>query len=193
MPNGADADHVLALCEASADTQAATTVRRIIDDQGLPPAVKAAFFQELRGALEDPTARALAPYAVMQRFMDGPGRKYIGRGEQMGPALPADAEGYVREVLAVALRDGVSRILIVPSGTALYRGAELVGVVPPNADLFPELYQYCCAVAGLAGNVREAACAVAGDGTLLPPLAAGVKARLQIVSNGRVSGLQLVL
>jgi hypothetical protein len=187
-----DAGHVLALCEASADAPATAAVRRIIDDGSLAADVKAAFFGELRAALEDPAARHLSPWTVIRRFMDGAGRKYIARGEEMGPPLPTDATGFLREVLASALRDGVSRVLIVPSGTALYRGAELVGVVAPDPDLFAQLYQYCCAVAGLAEGTREAACTVGADGTLGPAAMAGHTARLQIVSNGRVSGLQLL-
>ena len=190
--HASDADQVLALCEASADTRATEAVRRIIDDPGLAPSVKAAFFNDLRGALEDRGVRHLAPFDVIRRFMDEAGRKYVGRGEETGAALPGDAEGFVRELLAAALRDRVSRVLIVPTGTALYRGAELVGVVPPNPQLFAQVCQYCRAVAGLEESARESACVVTGDGSLAPAGMPGVPARLQAVSNGRISGLQLV-
>jgi len=193
-PETSDAGQVLALCEASADERASAAIRRIIDDAELPPDAKAAFFKGLRAALEDPAARDHTPWNVIQDFMDGPGRQYMFEGEETGEVIPDDdAPTYVRGLLQLALREQVSRILIVPSGVALYRGSELHLVVPPPEDLLAELFQYCCAVAGLAEDARETACAVAKDGTLAPASSPGIPCRLQRVSNGRVSGLQIAL
>jgi hypothetical protein len=89
-PGRSDAEQVLALCEASADQPAVQGVRRIIDDPALTPEEKAGFFKELRAALEDQAARAERPWDVIQRFMDGPGQKYMWLGEPTGEFLPDD-------------------------------------------------------------------------------------------------------
>ena len=192
-PELTDAAQVLALCEASADPQAIQGVRRIIDDPALTPEEKAGFFKELRAALEEPAARAERPLDVILRFMDGPGEKYMWLGEPTGEFLPADdAPTYVRGLLALALREEVSRVLIVPSGIALYRGSELHLVVPPPEDLLAVVFAYCEAVAALAKAGGEAA-VLAADGTVLPAGSPGIPARFQRVSNGQVTGWQIAL
>jgi hypothetical protein len=189
-----DAAQVLALCEASADQQAVQGVRRIIDDPALTPEDKAGFFKELRAALEEQAARAQRPLDVILRFMDGAGRKYMWLGEPTGEFIPDDnAPTYVRGLLQVALREQVSRVLIVPSGIALYRGAELHLVVPPPYDLMEVVFAYCEAFAALAASSGEPAATVDADGTLSPAGGPGIPARFQRVSNGSVSGWQIAL
>jgi hypothetical protein len=193
-PEPSDTAQVLALCEASADQQAIQGVRRVIDDATLSPEAKAGFFKELRAALEDPVARADTPSDVIRRFMDGPGKKYMWLGEPTGEFIPDDnAPTYVRGLLQVALREQVSRVLIVPSGIALYRGSELHLVVPPPYDLIEVVFAYCEAFAALAASSGEPAATVDTDGTLSPAGGPGLPARFQRVSNGQVTGWQIAL
>src|SRR5258708_36097555 len=92
-----EASAVLALCEASGDSRAVERVRIIIDDDGLPVAVKTEFFSDLRRALEDPAQRDRTPYEVMLAFMDGPGAKYMARGEEV-PGLSISMVGPLEHV-----------------------------------------------------------------------------------------------
>jgi len=109
------------------------------------------------------------------------------------PALtPEDKAGFFKELRA-ALEEQAARAQIVPSGIALYRGAELHLVVPPPYDLMEVVFAYCEAFAALAASSGEPAATVDADGTLSPAGGPGIPARFQRVSNGSVSGWQIAL
>jgi hypothetical protein len=99
---------------------------------------------------------------------------------------------YVESLLAVALHERASHVLLVPIGTALYRGAELRFVGPPAGEAFEEVLRYCREAAGLVGGAMEALCVVSPDGALGRGGAAGTPARLQEMASGLISGLRLV-
>jgi len=190
-----DALAVLAACEAAGDERAAATVRAIIEDFSLTAAVKDAFFADLRQAFDGPSIRGKRPYAIMVDFVNGPGRQYMMQGEAV-PGLTVntdDPQQYVQTLMALAVRDHVSRVLITPAGSALYRGSEMHLLAPSPGVLYPLVFEYCRGMVGLAERENEIACTVAPDGTLQPGDAQGVHGRMQVVTDGRVFAIQVLL
>ena len=187
------AQAVLDLCEASADAKATALVRRISDDANLDPAVRRRFFDELRAWLEAADARNEAPSSVIARFMDGPGQRYVGRGLETGQTLPVgSASAYLDGVLSVALRERVSRVLIVPTGTAFYRGETLHLVAAPVGELFTDVFEYCRAITGISADAPDLPCVVTAAASLAPAGSQGTGVRIQLVGDGRTRGLQFV-
>jgi hypothetical protein len=190
-----DALAVLALCEAAGDHAAADKVRVIIEDFALTAQAKADFFFELRRFFDGRLGHGERPLAVMIEFVNGPGRKHLMQGDQVaGLAVNTnDPEEYVHTLLALAIRDRVSRVLLTPTGAVLYRGTELYLVAPSAGPVYPFVFEYCRGMVGMAEGVNDIACTIRPDGSLLPATADGVHGRLQVVTDGHDYAVQVVL
>ena len=171
-----DATVVLERCQAAADAEAAAHVSTIRADTNLTEALKASFFAGFRAALEDPMNAGQRPLDVMRRFVDENAGQYMRQGPVAGPDIDvADTRAYVNELLEVAARENVTRVLITGNGAALYREAELVLVGPPAVDC-QSVFAYCCTAAALRSP-------------------SGVPIRVEVVTRPRdgAQGVQLLL
>ncbi|MGZ7031736.1 MAG: hypothetical protein ACXVIJ_07155, partial [Thermoanaerobaculia bacterium] len=139
--------------------------------------------------------RGQRPLSVMLDFVNGPGRKHLMQGDQVaGLAVNTnDPEQYVQTLLALAIRDRVSRVLLTPTGAVLYRGAEMYLVAPSAGPVYPFVFEYCRGMVGMTEGVNDIACTIRPDGSLLPAEADGVHGRLQVVTDGHVYAVQVVL
>jgi hypothetical protein len=189
-----DALAILALCDAAGDDAAADKVRVIIEDFALTAETKASFFSDLRKYFDSPVSRGKRPLSVMVDFVNGPGHKYLRQGEPTGLTVNTeDPEQYVQTLLALAIHDHVSRVLLAPNGAVLYRGTEMHLIAPSPGPVYPLVFEYCRSMVGMDEGVTDIACTVARDGSLLPGNAEGVHGRLQVVTDGRQYAVQVLL
>jgi hypothetical protein len=66
-------------------------------------------------------------------------------------------------------------------------------IAPSAGPVYPLVFEYCRGMVGMAEGVNDIACTVARDGSLLPGNAEGLHGRLQVVTDGQVYAVQVLL